>query len=78
MPNLEALANRATHLTMRDLKNFDFSLAIKFYVCVRIVKVRYLKLDYYVQDVCTPSRASIMTARYPIRYGLNHDVIYGL
>ncbi len=43
-----------------------------------------VKLEqFYVQPVCTPTRASLMTGRYPMRYGLQVSVIrpdatYGL
>src|SRR3954464_1872471 len=39
--------------------------------------------NFYVQPVCSPTRGSLMTGRYPIRYGLQVGVIrpwakYGL
>ena len=27
-------------------------------------------VNYYVQEMCTPTRAALMTGRYPFRYGL--------
>lgn len=30
---------------------------------------------YYTQQVCSPTRSSLLTGRYPIRYGMQHNVI---
>lgn len=31
--------------------------------------------NYYTMSICTPARASLMTGRYPLRYGLQYNVI---
>ncbi|CAN0439837.1 unnamed protein product, partial [Ectocarpus fasciculatus] len=31
--------------------------------------------NYYTLTLCTPARASIMTGRYPVRYGMQYAVI---
>ncbi|CAN0073946.1 unnamed protein product [Pylaiella littoralis] len=31
--------------------------------------------SYYSLSVCTPARASLMTGRYPVRFGMQYDVI---
>lgn len=33
--------------------------------------------NFYVQSMCTPTRAALMTGRYPLRYGLQTGVIPG-
>src|SRR5436190_77955 len=48
-------------------------------LCARGAKLE----NFYVQPVCSPTRSSLMTGRYPMRYGLQVGVIrpwskYGL
>ena len=31
--------------------------------------------NYYTMSICTPARASLMTGRYVVRYGLQYNVI---
>ncbi|XP_078667488.1 arylsulfatase B-like isoform X1 [Branchiostoma floridae x Branchiostoma belcheri] len=31
--------------------------------------------NYYIQPICSPSRAQLMTGRYQIRYGMQHSVL---
>src|SRR5690606_30706671 len=33
--------------------------------------------QFYTQPMCTPTRAALMTGRYPLRYGLQTGVIPG-
>ena len=37
-----------------------------------------LKIDnYYTMHLCSPSRGAFMTGRFPVRIGLQHEVIAG-
>lgn len=31
--------------------------------------------QYYTMSICTPARASLMTGRYTVRYGMQYNVI---
>src|SRR4029079_16611139 len=69
-----------------DLGSYDVSWRSKDIKTPNIDKLAAggAKLEqFYVQPVCSPTRASLMTGRYPMRYGLQVGVIrpwadYGL
>lgn len=49
----------------------------------RMLKKGVVLSNYYAQEKCTPSRASLLTGRYPIRLGMQYHIVqpdydYGL
>jgi len=42
----------------------------------RLAREGVLLTQNYVQQVCSPTRGALMSGRYPIHTGLQHDVIY--
>lgn len=44
------------------------------FVCLFISSCLQLT-NYYSMSICTPARASLMTGRYVVRYGLQYSVI---
>ena len=58
------------HLTIKSEKNYlpTFNLFINF-VCLDGIVMS----NYYAQEICTPSRASLLTGRYPITIGMQYE-----
>ena len=48
---------------------------IKTPVLSQLAKEGVLLRNYYVNAICTPTRTSFMSARYPTNVGLQHGVI---
>jgi arylsulfatase B/arylsulfatase I/J len=54
-------------------ENYDLGFATPF---LSNLASRGIKLDnYYAQEVCTPSRASLLTGRYPLSIGMQLDEV---
>lgn len=44
-------------------------------ICAAVVVDVMQMTDYYTHMVCTPARASLMTGRYVVRYGMQYNII---
>lgn len=44
-------------------------------MCVRVFFPAEQMTQYYTMSICTPARASLMTGRYVVRYGMQYNVI---
>ena len=61
-----------------DLGSYDVSWRgseIKMPHLDKLAKAGERLENFYVQPVCSPTRASLMTGRYPMRYGLQAGVV---
>ena len=88
-PNVQAVEQLKPHIVFilsDDQGSYDVSFKAGEIKTPEIDKLALAgtQLDqFYVQPVCSPTRASLMTGRYPIRYGLQVGVVrpwanYGL
>ena len=70
-----SLALPLSDLGLDDLALTGFGSEIKTPTLNRLAKEGSVLSNYYVNPICTPTRASFMTGRYPIHLGLQSGVI---
>lgn len=65
----------ADDLGWNSIGNDDFDVAFATPVLSTLAKNGITLGNYYAQEVCTPSRASLLTGRYPLSIGMQYFMV---
>jgi arylsulfatase A-like enzyme len=53
----------------------DYDMSFATPILTSLAKKGMIMSNYYAQEVCTPSRASLLTGRYPLSLGMQYGVV---